>query len=143
MPGWILASRRSRMKAHRVRKRRAEQSVVAACDALKYCGEVFSLYLSHFFKRSEVPQRRQQNLEGPDRPKRNDSEERSVRSNEPVSITFRLDVVAQQTRTVLFTVIPLVAQFFGDLIGDQLSGPDLPMRMRVARAHHRTPVFKD
>ena len=52
-------------------------------------------------------------------------------------------VVAEQAASVLGPVGALPGQLPGRLVRDALVGPDLPVRVRVAGAHHRAAVLED
>src|SRR5579862_1690547 len=85
-----------------------------------------------------------QHLEGPDRPPRHDGDERIVRKDDAlVTLQFLLGVRAQQAFVACGPIGAQAQRFFEELVGDVELRPNLSVRVRVARAHHRTAVFEN
>ena len=86
----------------------------------------------------------EQRFEGPDRPPGNDGEKALVLADDPrARVLFHVEIVAEQTASMVLAVFEQRGRLLGRLVGDVLRRPDLPVRMRVAGAHHRAPVLED
>ena len=126
------------MKAHRVRKARGEEIVVARGQLPEYVGQSRSLCAGEMIKG------RDQRFEGPDGPERHKSEEAVVLAHQPfLLIEFCFEVVAQQAGALLLAVAPLSLCLSCGFVGYVFRRPDLAVGMRIARAHHGAAIFKD
>ncbi len=132
------------MPAHRVREWHIEHAVVQGDDRLQQLGQALLLGGLQFIERGNRPLRKHEQLERPLRPERHQRDPVIVRGDDTLSgLQFRLRVVDEQRPAMSRLVLPLTLQLVLDFIRHDAGRPDLPVRMRIARAHHLAAILED
>src|SRR4051812_24157835 len=91
-----------------------------------------------------MPAAADQHLERPHRPERYQYNECFVRNNDPRFLVFlKLQIVAKQTISMFPGVALLCRKFARRRLRYRTGGPNLAMRMRVARTHHFATILKN
>src|SRR5579883_158817 len=89
--------------------------------------------------------RKDERLERPNGPEGNeDGEVARFQDDALVSREFQREIGAEQAGTGMRSrILALMEEFFRGLIRERFGGPDLAVRMRIARAHERSAVFEN
>jgi hypothetical protein len=129
--------------AHRVRERHSEQPVVAAGQPAQDVGQPGTFLGGQIRHGAAVRAGQDEGLERPHRPERHERHEVLVMANDAFALLeFDAEIVAEQAATAP-RVRLLLVQFPGRLVGQPLVGPDLPVRVRIAGAHHGASILED
>src|SRR5579885_2224410 len=91
-----------------------------------------------------MPAAAYQYLKWPHRPEWHQNYETFIRTNNPhLFALFKFDVVAKQTRSVLFEIRLLRQELATGHLRHRTCCPNLAMRMRVARPHHLAAILEN
>jgi len=131
------------VEAHGVGEERFEDFVVTGCDELEDGGESIARGLGEVPEVCDRVAREQEELKGPDGPERDEGNPMAVRGDN----AFALDqlegkVVREEGAAVLIEVTGLRSALCCGLVGDVFGGPDLAVRVGIARAHHGSPILE-
>ena len=139
----FLAERRA-MPAHRVREAGVKKVVVATGELLQHDGEIFLLLGRGVHQPGQCGLGHQQGLEGPDRPVGHHGQPVLALDHDAAALLqLAFDVIEQQAAAIGLEVAALGFIRAGHLVGQEVTGPDLTMRVRVGAAHGRTLVLED
>ena len=123
------------MEAHRIRERRAEQAVVALHQVLQHRPERGAFVVVEVEQGGHSPAGDDERFERPHGPVRYDRHEVVVLLDDPLPLVVQ--VVEQDSGTLESLLLAR------DDRGHVLGRPDLPVRVRIARAHLRSSIFED
>lgn len=133
------------MEAHGVGEGDLEEVIVAGGQLLQDVRQRPPLLSRERGRGSDGPAADYQGLERPHRPEGHQGHEVLVLADEPRSIFLHLQnqVVAEQCVACLIVISKLHFLLSCDFGRQVLGGPDLPMRVGVAGAHHGPAVLED
>src|SRR6185312_5886003 len=132
------------VKTHRVWKRRFEKPVIHRGQVFQKHREIVTLAFTELVETGCVSFPNHQSFKGPNSPERNDGDEVSFYANHAnFFLQLQLQVVAEQTRRVCLVVSKKRINFFESFVRNMTAGPNLSVRMRIARTHHCSSILKD